>query len=172
MTNPLLNLPYRPCVGIMLLNAHGLVWVGNRLPSTNPEQLGPNTWQMPQGGIDAGEDPHTAAFREMKEEIGTDKAEILAETADWLTYDLPADLLGKALKGKFRGQKQKWFAMRFTGSDADIDIAADDHQEFSEWQWMPIDRLVDLIVPFKRPVYEQVVTEFRPIAQRLADGKA
>ena len=159
-------LPYRPCVGIMLLNADGLVWVGDRIKQTNPENPTSNTWQMPQGGIDQGETPKAAALRELKEEIGTGKAEILAESRDWLTYDLPPELIGIALKGKYRGQKQKWFAMRFTGTAADIDIAADDHQEFSDWRWVPIDELVELIVPFKRAVYEQVVAEFAHLAHR------
>ena len=114
---------------------------------------------MPQGGIDKGEEATAAALRELKEETGTDKADILGETEGWLHYDLPDHLIGVALKGKFRGQAQKWFAMRFTGQDGDIDIAADDHQEFSEWAWVPIDELVELIVPFKRSVYEQVIAE-------------
>ncbi len=151
------DLPYRPCVGIMLINADGLIWVGNRIQEVDTGS--PLTWQMPQGGIDKGEDAATAALRELKEETGTDKAEILGETDGWLHYDLPEHLIGVALKGKFRGQAQKWFAMRFTGKDSDIDIAADAHQEFSEWAWLPIDELVDLIVPFKRSVYEKVIAE-------------
>ena len=151
------DLPYRPCVGIMLINRDGLIWVGNRIQEVDTGS--PLTWQMPQGGIDKGEDAATAALRELKEETGTDKAEIMGETPDWLHYDLPEHLIGVALKGKFRGQTQKWFAMRFTGKDEDIDIAADAHQEFSEWAWVPIDELVDLIVPFKRNVYEQVIAD-------------
>lgn len=157
------TLPYRPCVGIMLINRDGLVWAGNRIQEVDTGS--PLTWQMPQGGIDDGEDARTAAFREMKEEIGTDKARIIGETKDWLTYDLPPRLVGIALKGKYRGQKQKWFAMRFTGEDSDIDIAADDHQEFSEWAWVPVEELVGLIVPFKRGVYEELVRELGPLAQ-------
>ncbi|HAC57859.1 MAG TPA: RNA pyrophosphohydrolase [Rhodobiaceae bacterium] len=157
------TLPYRPCVGIMLINRDGLVWAGNRIQEVDTGS--PLTWQMPQGGIDDGEDARTAAFREMKEEIGTDKARIIGETKDWLTYDLPAHLVGIALKGKYRGQKQKWFAMRFTGQDSDIDIAADDHQEFSEWAWVPVGELVGLIVPFKRGVYEELVRELGPLAR-------
>ena len=157
------DLPYRPCVGIMLINRDGLIWVGNRIQEV--ETGSALTWQMPQGGIDKGEEPEEAAFREMKEEIGTDKGRIIAETKDWLTYDLPPHLIGLALKGKYRGQKQKWFAMRFTGKDSDIDIAADKHQEFSEWTWVPLKELVELIVPFKRGVYEQIVTELGPLAQ-------
>jgi len=156
------DLPYRPCVGIMLINREGLIWVGNRIQMVDTGS--PLTWQMPQGGIDKGEEPREAAFREMKEEIGTDKGRIIGETKDWLTYDLPPHLIGLALKGKYRGQKQKWFAMRFTGQDSDIDIAADKHQEFSEWGWVPLDELVDLIVPFKRGVYEQIVAELGAFA--------
>ena len=151
------DLPYRPCVGIMLINDEGLIWVGNRIQEVDTGS--PLTWQMPQGGIDKDEDPATAALRELKEETGTDKAEILGETSDWLHYDLPEHLIGVALKGKFRGQAQKWFAMRFTGKDGDIDIAADAHQEFSEWAWVPMHELIELIVPFKRSVYEQVIAE-------------
>ncbi|MGB5948060.1 MAG: RNA pyrophosphohydrolase [Parvibaculum sp.] len=160
------TLPYRPCVGIMLINRQGLVWAGNRI---QPVDTGsPLTWQMPQGGIDEGEDAREAAFRELREETGTDKAEIIGEVADWLIYDLPPHLVGHALKGKYRGQKQKWFAMRFTGVDGDIDIAADEHQEFSEWAWVPVSELVELIVPFKRGVYEQIVRELGPLARPLA----
>lgn len=162
------NLPYRPCVGIMLINREGLVWAGNRISGDGGAQelTGTTlTWQMPQGGIDEGEDAATAALRELKEEAGTDKARIIGETSGWLTYDLPVNLIGIALKGKYRGQKQKWFAMRFTGEDSDIDIAADDHQEFSEWAWVPLSKLVDLIVPFKRAVYEQLVRELGPLAR-------
>lgn len=151
------DLPYRPCVGIMLINTDGLIWVGNRIQEVDTGS--PLTWQMPQGGIDKGEDAAAAALRELKEETGTDKADILGETDGWLHYDLPDHLIGVALKGKFRGQAQKWFAMRFTGKDDDIDIAADAHQEFSEWAWVPLDELVELIVPFKRGVYEQVIAE-------------
>ncbi|MGB3808792.1 MAG: RNA pyrophosphohydrolase [Parvibaculum sp.] len=158
------SLPYRPCVGVMLINRDGLVFVGNRVQSID---IGPLTWQMPQGGIDKGEEPQTAAFRELKEETGVDadKAEIIGEVADWLTYDLPPHLVGHALKGKYRGQKQRWFAMRFLGDDSDVDIAADAHQEFSEWAWVSIDELTDLIVPFKRGIYQRVVTEFTPLAK-------
>lgn len=153
------TLPYRPCVGIMLINNKGQVWIGNRAGFDEAETG--ETWQMPQGGIDEGEEPHVAALRELKEEAGTDKARIIAETSDWLKYDLPEDLVGIALKGKFRGQTQRWFLLEFTGIDSDIDIAADDYQEFSEWRWAELDELTSLIVPFKRPVYELVVAEFR-----------
>lgn len=169
MTTRKKELPYRRCVGIMLVNDDGKVWVGDRIGATNPETL--ETWQMPQGGIDKGEEPDTAARRELLEEVGTDKAEIVAESAHWLNYDLPPKLKGKALRGKFRGQTQRWFLMRFTGTDADIDIAADDHQEFSEWKWVDAAELTDLIVEFKRPVYEQVVKEFGPKISELCSGE-
>ncbi|PKQ01583.1 MAG: RNA pyrophosphohydrolase [Alphaproteobacteria bacterium HGW-Alphaproteobacteria-12] len=146
----------------MLINRDGLIWVGNRIQEVDTGSA--LTWQMPQGGIDDGESAGEAAMRELLEETGTAKARIIGETSDWLTYDLPPHLVGVALKGKYRGQKQKWFAMRFTGRDGDIDIAADVHQEFSEWTWVPVDELVELIVPFKRGVYERIVRELGPLA--------
>ena len=148
------SLPYRPCVGVMLIDDAGRAFAAERSDT-------PGAWQMPQGGIDPGESPRDAALRELEEEIGTARAEIVAETDGWLTYDLPEHLLGKVWKGKYRGQKQKWFLMRFTGRDADIDIATE-HPEFSRWQWVDPERLPELIVPFKRPVYDQVVAAFRP----------
>jgi len=160
------DLPYRRCVGIMLVNTQGKVWIGDRIGSSNPEGL--QTWQMPQGGIDKGEEPAAAAARELLEETGTDKATIIAEASHWYSYDLPNPLRGKALRGKFRGQTQRWFLMKFTGDDADIDIAADAHQEFSEWRWADIEELAELIVEFKRPVYEKVVAEFRETVANLS----
>lgn len=151
------DLPYRPCVGIMLINADGLVFVGRRIEQTV------EGWQMPQGGIDTGETPHQAALRELKEEIGTDKAEILREHPGWLNYDLPRHLLGVALHGRYRGQSQKWIAMRFTGSDADINVATPE-PEFAEWKWLAMEALPRLIVPFKRDTYAQVITEFQDLA--------
>ena len=135
------SLPYRPCVGIMLVNREGLVFVGRRIDQTI------EGWQMPQGGIDDGETPLQAAFREMKEEIGTDKAEYLAEMDEWLSYDLPQHLLGVALHGRYRGQRQKWIALRFTGEDADIDIKTQE-PEFGSWKWLALEALPRLIVPF------------------------
>lgn len=145
--------PYRPCVGIMLFNADGHVFVGKRVDVEGDH------WQMPQGGINKGETPQQAALRELQEEVGTDKAEILAESAEWHRYDLPPELSRKVWKGRYRGQKQRWFAMRFTGRDTDIDLEAHE-AEFSAWQWVPVDRLNDLIIPFKRDVYRDLVVEF------------
>lgn len=153
------SLPYRPCVGIMLLNGRGQVFVGRRIDQTV------EAWQMPQGGIDAGEDPRDAALRELKEEIGTDRAEILAESRDWLKYDLPANLIGKVWRGRYRGQAQKWFAMRFLGAEADIDIDTE-HPEFQAWRWLAMDDLLRHIVPFKYDVYARVVAEFRHLSKQ------
>ena len=144
------DLPYRPCVGVMLLNREGLVFVGKRLDQTI------EGWQMPQGGIDEGETPNQAVRRELLEEVGTDKAEIIAEMDDWVTYDLPPHLVGIAFHGKYKGQRQKWFALRFTGSEADINLTAHE-PEFSAFQWVALDQLADLIVPFKRETYRRVI---------------
>ena len=149
------DLPYRPCAGVMLANHAGEVFVGQRKDS----QVA--AWQMPQGGIDAGETPRDAALRELEEETGvaTGLVTVEAETRDWVRYDLPDDLIGKLWKGRYRGQKQKWFLMRFHGTDGDVNIFTD-HQEFSEWRWLPVNELAANIVPFKRAVYEQVLAEF------------
>jgi putative (di)nucleoside polyphosphate hydrolase len=152
------DLPYRPCVGIMLINTHGKVFAGKRIDQTV------EGWQMPQGGIDDGEDPRAAAMRELMEEAGTDKAEILAELPDWLYYDLPEHLIGVAFHGKYKGQKQRWFLMRFTGQDSDIDLYAHE-PEFSDWKWFDIDEIPNLIVPFKKPTYEAVIAGFRALVQ-------
>lgn len=146
------DLPYRPCVGICLMNDQGQVFVAERLDT-------PGAWQMPQGGIDKGEKPEDAALRELEEEIGTAKATYLGCTQDWLTYDLPDHLIGKVWKGKYRGQKQLWFAYRFDGTDSDINIETD-HPEFGRWQWVELERTVDLIVEFKRDIYAELVTQF------------
>ena len=145
--------PYRKGVGIVLFNAQGLVFTARRIDTKEP------AWQFPQGGIDNNEDPLTAAWREMKEEIGTDNAKVLGQSADWISYDLPPDIADKAWKGRFRGQSQKWFAFTFLGTDSEIDIATQ-HPEFSEWQWMELTDVPKLIVPFKRDLYERVVAEF------------
>jgi putative (di)nucleoside polyphosphate hydrolase len=150
-------LPYRSCVGIMLINPQGLIWVGRRRDRS--------AWQMPQGGIDRGEEPARAAFRELAEETGTGKAGLLAETRDWLHYDFPPHLRGNVLGGKYCGQRQKWFALRFTGEDSDFNIdAPPDGQppEFDAWRWESAERVPQLIVPFKRNVYDAVIQEFRP----------
>ena len=155
------HLPYRPCVGIMLINRDGLVWVGRRRPKWAGDRSR-YIWQMPQGGICAGEDPLTAALRELEEETGVHSVEVVATAPRWLSYDLPKELLGVALKGRFRGQRQRWFAMRFTGRDEEVVLAQPGHApEFDAWRWAPAGELVDLVVPFKRAVYRQVVEEFR-----------
>jgi putative (di)nucleoside polyphosphate hydrolase len=156
------RLPYRPCVGLLLLNPAGKVFVGRRIDSV---QEADNIWQMPQGGIDAGETPREAALRELHEEIGTDKAEIVAESRHWLHYDLPPHLVGKVWKGRYRGQKQRWFALRFLGEDSDIDLATA-HPEFDAWQWVELDDVPDLVIPFKRDTYRAVVSEFRELLGR------
>ena len=155
-------LPYRPCVGVMLLNSLGQVFVARRYDSKD-------AWQMPQGGIDDGESVREAALRELKEEIGTDKAEILGETAEKLRYDLPDHLLGKVWKGRWRGQEQVWLAARFTGKDSDIDLDTE-HPEFDAWKWVDADALPSLIVPFKRAVYETVLAEFAPLIAAMRRG--
>lgn len=155
------RLPYRPGVGVMLVNGAGRVFVGQRFDSVV------EAWQMPQGGIDAGEQPWPAALRELEEETGVRPhlVERMAETRGWLDYDLPDELLGRIWNGRYRGQRQKWFAMRFLGSDADVDLmahAAGGHAEFKAWQWASLDQLADLIVPFKRDLYATLVAELGP----------
>jgi putative (di)nucleoside polyphosphate hydrolase len=162
--DPDLITEYRPCVGVMLLNAQGLVWIGRRFDKQNDEGKG-HWWQMPQGGIDKGEDPKLAAIRELEEETAVTSATVIAEAPSWYNYDLPAHLIGKSWKGKYRGQTQKWFAMRFTGDDSEINLAPPGHkQEFDRWRWAPMDEILDLIVPFKRGVYERVIADFRHLA--------
>lgn len=162
------TLPYRPCVGIMVLNADRLVWAGHRIVIPNDEMEGATQlWQMPQGGIDKGEDAEIAARRELYEETGMKTVSLLAEAADWINYDLPPELVGIALKGKYRGQTQKWFAYQFTGDESEIAInppPGGHAAEFDEWAWKPMAQLPDLIVPFKRRVYEQVVAAFQHLA--------
>ena len=144
---------YRQGVGVVLLNAKNRVFVAQRIDTTEP------AWQMPQGVLDQGEDPYAAALRELKEETGTDKAILIAETKDWLRYDLPEDLQAKMWKGKYRGQEQKWYLMRFTGTDADINIETE-HPEFSDWKWAEFTTLPDMIVGFKKELYRQIVEAF------------
>lgn len=152
------TLPYRPCAGFMLVNAEGLVFVGQRI---DPSAHG--FWQMPQGGIDKGEDVREAALRELEEEVGVPPhmVEVIAQTSKPIRYDLPPELLGKVWKGKYRGQEQHWFLGRFLGEDADINLEAHDPAEFNEWRWIAPEQLPELIVPFKRAVYEEVLAEFR-----------
>lgn len=153
---------YRRGVGVMLLNRQGRAFVAERIDT-------PGAWQMPQGGIDAGEAPIAAARRELAEETGIDRVTILAESAGWLSYDLPADLRGRVWQGRYVGQAQKWFAMRFEGADADIRIDGA-HAEFSAWRWVAPERLPALIVDFKRPLYEAVLAEFETEIAALARG--
>ena len=147
--------PYRQGVGVMLISADARVFVANRI------DMNGEAWQMPQGGIDEGEDPQAAALRELDEEIGTDKAHILGESHHWLRYDLPPELAGKVWGGRYRGQEQKWYAVRFTGGDSDIDLTAHGRPEFSAWRWVTLDDLYSLVVPFKREVDRAVIAELR-----------
>jgi len=153
------HLPYRPCVGIMMVNRDGLVFVGQRLDSKEGD-----AWQMPQGGVDPGEDAEAAALRELGEETGVkpDHIQILARTKDELFYDLPDELIGRLWKGRYRGQRQIWFLARFLGTDADIDIATPE-PEFQQWRWTGPETLADLIVPFKKKIYRAVVAEFNDL---------
>ncbi|HRM74913.1 MAG TPA: RNA pyrophosphohydrolase [Paracoccus sp. (in: a-proteobacteria)] len=152
------GLPYRMGAGVVLINPDGLIFAGRRIDNPGP------AWQMPQGGIDKGETPREAALRELTEETGVsaDLVEVMAETPDWITYELPPEILGRIWKGKYGGQKQKWFALRFLGSDSAVQIATE-HPEFDRWQWMRAADLVDSIVPFKRALYVQVFDDFRDI---------
>jgi putative (di)nucleoside polyphosphate hydrolase len=151
---PRLNRPYRPCVGIMLINSDNQVFIAQRLDHPS------NAWQMPQGGIDHGEDAETAAYRELKEEIGTNKASIIAVAKKEYTYEIPAPLNNRIWHGRYRGQRQQWFLMKYEGVDEDINLET--HQpEFSAWRWAPITDLMDLVVHFKREVYIQVIEEFK-----------
>jgi putative (di)nucleoside polyphosphate hydrolase len=160
------SLPYRPCAGLAVFNRAGRVFVGRRIDG--PEHVDmTHAWQMPQGGIDPGEDPWPAALRELYEETNIRSVEKLGEIAEWLSYDIPREIVGQAWSGRYRGQTQKWYALRFTGDDREIDIAhpAGGHEpEFAQWRWEALERLPDLIVPFKRPVYQRVAREFARFA--------
>jgi putative (di)nucleoside polyphosphate hydrolase len=165
---PFESLPYRPCVGTAVFNRDGRVFIGRRVDG--PEHTdATHVWQLPQGGIDRGEDPWPAARRELREETNIRSVEKLGEIKEWLSYDIPRDIVGQAWKGKYRGQKQKWFALRFTGDEDEIDIAHPDggHEpEFIAWRWERLEKIPELVVPFKRVVYERVVKEFARLAQR------
>jgi len=165
---PFESLPYRPCAGMMVLNREGKVFVGRR--NSGPEHIDKtHVWQMPQGGIDEGEDPYKAALRELYEETNIRSVEKLGEIADWLHYDIPRDIVGEAWGGKYRGQKQKWYALRFTGDDSEIDIATPGggaHEpEFIDWQWVEMKLLPGLVVPFKQQTYQRIVAEFQKFAK-------
>jgi len=149
----LLNLPYRPCAGIVLFNHNNEVFVGERIDT-------PGAWQMPQGGIDPGEEIEQAAFRELREEIGTDKADIIRIADRTICYDLPDEMVARLWNASYRGQEQTWIAMRFTGEESDIFLESHDPPEFSDWKWVHLKETLDLIVPFKRGVYEEVITMF------------
>ena len=152
---------YRPCVGIMLFNPLGLVWIGRRFEKQNDDGVG-KWWQMPQGGIDEKEDPAKAALRELYEETAVTSAHIIAESPRWYNYDLPEHLIGKSWNGKYRGQKQKWFAAKFEGQDSEINLQPPGQkQEFDQWRWAKMDEMLDIIIPFKREVYVDVIAAFR-----------
>jgi putative (di)nucleoside polyphosphate hydrolase len=164
------ELSYRPCVGMMLLNRTGLVFIGRRVGG--PEHVDSlHSWQMPQGGLDEGEDPYQAALRELQEETSVRSVALLAEAKDWYSYDLPTQVGRKAWKGKYRGQTQKWFALRFLGSEGEINVLhppGGHKPEFVDWRWEKMERLPALVIPFKRKVYEQVVREFSRFSGRPA----
>jgi putative (di)nucleoside polyphosphate hydrolase len=167
------KLPYRDCVGTAIFNAEGLVFIGRRKPDEGSEDTSEVAapWQMPQGGIDKGEAPPETALREMFEETSIRSVELIAEAPEWIYYDLPDEALGIALKGKYRGQRQRWFAFRFVGDESEINVAAPGDgtapAEFDRWRWEKLEALPDLIVPFKREAYRQIVAAFRDIPGRL-----
>jgi len=167
------SLPYRDCVGVAVFNREGRVFIGRRKPEDDPEDSGERgaPWQMPQGGIDPGEDALEAALRELYEETSIKSVRLLAEAEGWIHYDLPDDALGIALKGKYRGQRQRWFAFAFTGDESEIDVDAPGggafHAEFDAWRWEELTATPDLIVAFKRDAYRQVVAAFADLPTRL-----
>jgi putative (di)nucleoside polyphosphate hydrolase len=163
------DLPYRPCVGVALFNRDGLVWIGRRSDENAEGEGEGHWWQMPQGGLDGDEDPYKAALRELYEETSVKHTSLIEEAKGWFKYDLPLDLIPTSWNGRYRGQKQKWFALRFEGDDSEIDVlhpGGGKHKpEFSEWRWEKLERLPGLIVPFKRGVYEEVVQSFAGIGK-------
>ncbi len=161
MTEPAVDeRPFRPCVGIFLINSDGKIFVGAR------NDLPGDHWQMPQGGIDEGETPEVAAFREMEEEIGTAKAEIISAYENWIYYRLPPELSKTAWSGRFQGQKQKWFALRYLGTDGDINIETE-YPEFRAWKWADLEELPEMTVDFKRPAYEEIRAAFRNVVNGI-----
>jgi len=160
------GLPYRPNAGIVLINNAGLVWIGLRKDGVGDEDVPTYPWQLPQGGIDKGESPRQAVMRELWEEVGTRKAEIIAEAREWFYYDLPPEVLARKRKNTWGGQMQKYFALKFLGQESDIDLEVH-HPEFIDWRWVELSELPDLAVPFKREVYERVVTEFTPVVEKM-----
>lgn len=167
------DLPYRSCVGVMLLNRQGRVFIGRRRTEGGSDQVADGyAWQMPQGGIDPGEEPYQAALRELYEETSVRTVRLLAEAPDWYSYDLPSMVAGRAWRGRYRGQTQRWFAFRFEGNESEINIlqpgGGHHRPEFDEWRWEEMHRLPELIIPFKRPVYENVVDAF----SHLSGGEA
>ena len=161
---------YRPCAGVFLINRAGKIFAARRIENGNTETSLEKPWQLPQGGIDPGETPRDAVMREMLEEIGAASAEIIAESRDWHCYDLPPETAAKKWGGRYRGQAQKWFALRFTGTDAEINLETE-HPEFCEWKWVDIGEVCDLAVSFKREVYERIAAEFAHLARPVTSGE-
>ena len=168
MTDSFAHLPYRPNVGAALFNRQGQVLVARRADLPNAEGA-PGMWQLPQGGIDGDEDPAVAVLRELREEVGTDNARILGEHPDWLSYDLPPELMGRALGGRFRGQRQRWFALRFLGEDSEIRLDLDPHPEFDAWKWLPLAALPAAEVGFKKDIYRVLAVSFARFAAAESD---
>ena len=161
MDNTLKDLPYRPCVGAVLFNQKGLVWVGKRLIKSNIKNK--SIWQLPQGGIEDGESPDCAVLRELQEETGINEVEIICESKRWIKYDLPEGLIGEIWGGLYRGQRQKWFALRFLGEDTSVDLTTHEQPEFSEWKWLTLKKIPLIAAPFKKKVYQAVAREFTNI---------